>query len=256
MNLTRLKRSYGAFLVALTIGSVDGLFFWILRGLGLVRVDGYWRLVRAVARGNTIIAANHPTLLETTIIPLIFWPWGAIWTQRFFVWSVPDGALFPKWLSWLYDLSHCVKVDRSKGNNGSAAHVIVRILRSPATIVVHPEAGRTDSPFRGANAPKKRFGKYQDRTMRRIVSTVPFLALQTEATIYLVWVDIPFKDEANDFKRALWLWITRWETITLSVGEPYQVQDSRWRSVSKTAWLHRANKELGRRILCAGREKL
>ena len=36
---------------------------WIFMLLGLLKVDGYWKLWREVYRGNHIIAANHPTLL-------------------------------------------------------------------------------------------------------------------------------------------------------------------------------------------------
>lgn len=255
MFLTRIKRSLGAFLIALTIGSFGGLLFWILLLSGKLRVRGYWRVMRQVARGNTIIVANHPTLLETVLLPVMFWPWAVFWPQRFFPWSVPDSALFPPWLQWLYDVAHCVKVDRTKTTNTDANRLMISILRNHGTLIIHPEAGRTGSEFRGKRPPKKRFGQYHRRKIRRIVTKVPAIARNTQATIVPVWVDIPFWQDTNGFRQVLWHWLSGRDRIVLSVGIPYKVRERLTEHTPDPgATTHADNKQLGSRLLRAGLE--
>ncbi len=243
--MQKLWRSLGAYGVICTLGTIGGLLFWFFYAIGLIRVKGYWKLWREVYRGNHIIAANHPTLLETVILPMMFWPFALIMPKRFFVWSVPDGALFPSWLQWLYNISHCVKVDRANKGNTSAVKTMLKVLRSSATLVVHPEGGRTDSPVRGKDVPHKPFGVNPERgtKIRRIQSRVPDIAAQTRARISPVFIDVPFKNKSNGFKKALWVWVTGLYRITLRVGDAYTVDDK--------ADFHQNNKELARRILAA-----
>lgn len=219
------------YLVILTLGTIGGLLFWFFQLLGLIRVEGYWKLWREVYEGNHIIAANHPTLLETAIIPMMFWPFAIVMPNRFFLWSVPDGALFPKWLNWLYDAGHCIKVMRVKTKNPNeikianrkAVKEIVRVLQSPATVTMHPEGGRTSSEFKGDKIPEKRYGECSKTgiKIRRITTGVPEVALLAKARISPVWIDIPFSSEQNGFREAFWTWIRRWDTVTLKVRDSY-----------------------------------
>ena len=175
----------------------------------------------------------------------MFWPFAIAMPRRFFIWSVPDGTLFPNWLNWLYGISHCIKVDRGAGSNQSSVKVMVRVLKSGSTITLHPEGGRTDSRFREKNVPRKQFGVNTElgTKIRRIQSKVPELAILAQARITPLWVDVPFKDEQNCFKKALWLWLRHRHTVTLSVRDSYRPD----RSMTS----YDRNKELGKRILDA-----
>ncbi|MFT7644493.1 MAG: 1-acyl-sn-glycerol-3-phosphate acyltransferase [Candidatus Paceibacteria bacterium] len=243
-NLKRFQRTAGTFIFILVFGHINSAIFWTLYLLGYIRINGYRKLFRAVTSGRLIIAANHPTLLEGFLIPAMLGPWMLFDPKRYFVWSVPDEALFPKWLRWLYEVSHSIKVNRNSGSNNSAIVEIISTLESGATVVIHPEGGRTDSVARKNQVSNKRFGKLGNRKIRRLANTqVTDLALKAGARIIPIWIDVPFRKKDNGFKKALWIWITQFHRITIYVGEPYIVnpeQDN-----------HQRNKELAQRILSA-----
>ena len=79
--------------MAVLLGIPLAIPFWLLRLFGVIRISGYWRAVDYVRRGRVLIVANHPSLIETFLIPLVFWPW-AMFRLRMFVWSLPDKNLF------------------------------------------------------------------------------------------------------------------------------------------------------------------
>ena len=77
-----------------------------------------------VRRGRVLIVANHPSLIETFLIPLVFWPW-AMFRLRMFPWSLPDKNLFKGFTPEQYDrLTAGMEAHREGGvNHPSAAHV-------------------------------------------------------------------------------------------------------------------------------------
>ncbi|MDP3769924.1 MAG: lysophospholipid acyltransferase family protein [Candidatus Sungbacteria bacterium] len=173
-------RCIADFLTVIIWGIPLGCFFLLLIILGRIRIHGYMRAIRLVTRGRVIIAANHPSMLETLLIPLSFFPW-YLYSLRLFVWSVPDQRLLPPWMRVLFWIGRCVTVDRSKPNsNKHALRELAAILERKGVIVIHPEAGRT---FKGQN-----FLFCGNRKIRHFTSGVPALARNTGATILPLWV--------------------------------------------------------------------
>ena len=72
--------------MAVLLGTLLGIPFWLLVLFRIIRISGYWRAVGYMRRGRVLIVANHPSLIETFLIPLVFWPW-AMFRLRMFVWS-------------------------------------------------------------------------------------------------------------------------------------------------------------------------
>ena len=72
--------------MAVLLGTLLGLPFWLLGLFHIIRISGYWRAVNCVRRGRVLIVANHPSLIETFLIPLVFFPW-AMFRLRMFPWS-------------------------------------------------------------------------------------------------------------------------------------------------------------------------
>ena len=99
--------------VAVTIGIPFGALFFLLVALGRIKIHGYLQAVKLVARGRVIIAANHHSMLETYLVPFMFFPWYLL-SLRFFIWSVPDRRLLTPRIRWLFWLGRCVTVDRSE----------------------------------------------------------------------------------------------------------------------------------------------
>src|SRR6185295_2477216 len=89
----RLASLLSGVTMAVLLGSLLGLPFWLLGLFRIIRVSGYWRAVHYMRRGRVLIVANHPSLIETFLIPLVFWPWAMV-RLRMFVWSLPDKNLF------------------------------------------------------------------------------------------------------------------------------------------------------------------
>ncbi len=202
-------------ITVVVIGVPLGLLFFALIALGRVRIRGYMRALRLVARGGVIIASNHPSMLETFFIPLSFFPFNLLWL-RFFVWSVPDRRLLPPRLRWLFWLLRCITIDRSEpSKNKYAFRRIRQVLETGGVVVIHPEAGRTG---KGTT-----FIHKDSRRLREFVSSVPTLAHRTHATILPLWVEgadkvIPIGTAIPHFFRS---------KIVLSFGTPYKPDDTK-----------------------------
>ena len=97
--------------MAVLLGTLLGLPFWLLGLLRVIRISGYWRAVDYVRRGRVLIVANHPSLIETFLIPLVFWPW-AMFRFRMFPWSLPDKNLFKGFTPQHHERLRCIRVGR------------------------------------------------------------------------------------------------------------------------------------------------
>ena len=162
------------------LGIPLGCMFFFLIIFGRIKIRGYIRAIKLVAQGRVIIAANHPSMLETFLIPLLFFPW-YLFLLRFFVWSVPDKRLLTPWIRWLFWVGRCATIDRSNPNsNRHTLRELTNILKRKGVVVIHPEAGRT---FKG-----EKFLFFNDRFMRHFVSGLPALAHNTNAVILPLWV--------------------------------------------------------------------
>ena len=168
------------YITVIIIGIPLGIFFALLLALGRIKVKGYVHAIRLVVHGNIIIAANHPSMLETLLIPLLFFPLYLV-HLRFFVWSVPDRRLLTPYLRWLFWFLRCVTLDRSNLSlTKPALYKLTEILEYNGVVVIHPEAGRTNKG--------EKFLVRGNRRMRHFVSGIPSLARSTRATILPLWV--------------------------------------------------------------------
>ncbi len=216
------------YVTAVIIGIPLGLLFFVLLALGRVRIRGYFRAVRLVARGKVIIASNHPSMLETFLIPLSFFPLNLV-LLRFFIWSVPDRRLLPPRLRWLFWLMRCITVDRSERNkNNRTFYALTDILLARGVIIIHPEAGRTG---KGTT-----FIHKDGRRVRRFLSRVPTLARHTGAIILPLWVEgadkvLPIGTAIPRFFRS---------KIILSFGIPYRPQEEESNRIEESAILAQA----------------
>ena len=168
------------YITVIIIGIPLGILFALLVALGRIKINGYSRALRLVARGNVIIAANHPSMFETLLIPLLFFPL-YLAHLRFFVWSVPDRRLLGPSIRWLFWFGRCITLDRTIPSlTKPALYKLTTILEHNGVVLIHPEAGRTDKG--------ETFLIHGDRRIRHFVSGVPSLARNTHAMILPLWV--------------------------------------------------------------------
>lgn len=119
---------------------------WIARFFGLIKIEHKEHLNAAARMGKLLIIANHPSLLETIVIPSLIWHYG--WRdRRHQVWSVTDEHLFGN-RPWLYQAFHCICVSRedttqAKQRNRAAMLAVTRRLERNGIVVLYPEGGRT-----------------------------------------------------------------------------------------------------------------
>lgn len=111
--------------MAVLLGTLLGVPFWLLGLFRLIRIGGYWRAVDHVRRGRVLIVANHPSLIETFLIPLVFWPW-AMFRLRMFAWSLPDKNLFKGFTPEHHERQQCFVAHLEGGRTSKQAeHVSV-----------------------------------------------------------------------------------------------------------------------------------
>ena len=105
----RLASLLSGLAMAVLLGTLLGIPFWLLGLFRVIRISGYWRAVDYVRRGRVLIVANHPSLIETFLIPLVFWPW-AMFRLRMFPWSFPDKNLFKGFTPEHHERLRCIRV--------------------------------------------------------------------------------------------------------------------------------------------------
>ena len=173
----RLMCDYATMII---IGIPLGILLAVFLALGRIKIKGYCRALRVVARGNVIIAANHPSMLETILIPLLFFPLYLL-HLRFFIWSMPDRRLLPPRMRWLFWFARCAAIDRTDPRSTKPAlEKLTDILKHKGVIVIHPEAGRTNKG--------DTFLMCGRRRIRHFASGVPSLARSASATILPLWI--------------------------------------------------------------------
>lgn len=148
------------------LGTLLGLPFWLLGLFRIVRVSGYWRAVQYVRRGRVLIVANHPSLIETFLIPLVFWPW-AMFSLRMFPWSLPDKNLFQGFTPEQHERLRCIRVGRddtleSRKLNWSAMKRVMELFDRRQCFVAHLEGGRTPKQAEHVSVGPNRMGRIRN----------------------------------------------------------------------------------------------
>jgi 1-acyl-sn-glycerol-3-phosphate acyltransferase len=142
----RLAALSSGLAMAVLLGTLLGLPFWLLGLLRVIRISGYWRAVHYVRRGRVLIVANHPSLIETFLIPLVFWPW-AMFRLRMFPWSLRvgrDDTLDSRKLNW------------------SAMKRVMEHFERQQCFVAHLEGGRTSKQAEHVSVGPNKMGKIKN----------------------------------------------------------------------------------------------
>jgi 1-acyl-sn-glycerol-3-phosphate acyltransferase len=143
----RLASLLSGLAMAVLLGTLLGIPFWLLALFRVIRISGYSRAMAYMWRGRVLIVANHPSLIETFFIPLVFWPW-AIFRLRMFAWSLPDKKLFKSFTPERHERLRCIRVGRddsleSRKLNWSAMKRVMELFEKEQCFVAHLEGGRT-----------------------------------------------------------------------------------------------------------------
>jgi 1-acyl-sn-glycerol-3-phosphate acyltransferase len=162
----RLAALSSGLAMAVLLGTLLGLPFWLLGLFRIIRISGYWRALNYVRRGRVLIVANHPSLIETFLIPLVFWPW-AMFRLRMFPWSLPDKNLFKGLTPEHHERLRCIRVGRddtleSRKLNWSAMKRVMEHFERQQCFVAHLEGGRTSKQAEHVSVGPNKMGKIKN----------------------------------------------------------------------------------------------
>jgi 1-acyl-sn-glycerol-3-phosphate acyltransferase len=162
----RLVSLLSGLAMAVLLGTLLGIPFWVLGLFRVIRISGYWRAVDYVRRGRVLIVANHPSLIETFLIPLVFWPWAMV-RLRMFAWSLPDKNLFKGFTPEHHERLRCIRVGRddtqeSRRLNWSAMKRVMELFDRQQCFVAHLEGGRTSKQAEHVSVGLNKMGKIKN----------------------------------------------------------------------------------------------
>jgi len=168
----RLASRLSSLATAVLLGTLLGLPFWLLGLFRIIRISGYWRAVRYVRRGRVLIVANHPSLIETILIPLVFWPW-AMFRLRMFPWSLPDKNLFKGFTPADHERLRCIRVGRdhtleSRKLNWSAMKRMMENFERQQCFVAHLEGGRTSKQAEQVSVGPNKMGRIKSARILKV----------------------------------------------------------------------------------------
>jgi 1-acyl-sn-glycerol-3-phosphate acyltransferase len=213
--LKKILKQAAFFVLVCIFGVVLGLIFTVLRFTGKVKVKG--ALPKKWERG-LLLVSNHPSLLETVLIPLLFFPRILFNPFQYLPWSTPDRRNFEnfttRWyLRWIR-LFPVIPVERGQIVTAVQIHEfverVVRKLKEKKAVVIFPEGGRTSS---GKIELISRKGK----KMRKLKSGVSKIIAMSNCLTVPLWIDktelvLPRGARIPKFLRA--------EEIVIKIGKP------------------------------------
>lgn len=189
--------------------------------LGRVQVIGQWAIEKPVARGNVLFIANHPSFIETIVLPALFWDRQWRGRRHEVPWSIADKDFFGAGNDWLYPGLRCIPVERGAIRSGrlntTALRSITKTFRAGGSIILYPEGGRTCN---GANIITT-----SGRQVRTCDSTVVRIAKRNGTTIIPIWVD----HGPIDTPESLWYGLRKLlfrRKLTITFGRPVAFSDT------------------------------
>jgi 1-acyl-sn-glycerol-3-phosphate acyltransferase len=191
---------------------------WVVIIFGKIRIVGFATAKKAVAEGKVLIIANHPSLIETVVLPALFWGEGLIGRSRWVPWSIADELLFPK--SWLYNSFRCLPVSRqqdrvSQKKNVQAIRMMQNRLEQQGSIILYPEGGRT---CKGTEHISR-----NSRRVRVCDSKLVVQSVRCGAKVLPVWIDHGTVTEPESFWQG-YKKLFFGPVMTVTFGKPVSLQ--------------------------------
>ncbi len=172
-------RALGALVALLLILPV-----WMALALGRLDIRGLKEVKAAVRKGKVLIVCNHPSLIETIVLPALFWHWHFSSLKRRVPWSLADERLFGRYGLWFYPSFCCIPVRRTGATPNSfrqTLRALDRTFSEGGSVFLYPEAGRT--------CKGEEFVVQGERRVRKCNPNALLAAMGKASTIVSVWVD-------------------------------------------------------------------
>ncbi len=163
------------------IGAMFGIFFFILRLIGRIKVL-HWERFPHWER-EILVISNHPSMLETVMLPALFFHEYMVNPWWFAPMNTPDLHNFYKRWYWAWARPICVPIDRtSLISEGKSLYLIRKAIEEKKIVILFAEGGRT---FRGKTFLHSKSGK----KMRELKRGVGRLVARTNVKVLPIWID-------------------------------------------------------------------
>ena len=179
-------------------------------GAGIANNQAGHRTSWKMAQENFVIVANHPSLLEIFVIPLLFAPFYLLGIPQRIPWNISAAELFsPRLIPYL----RCITVDRtSKVSLVRCFKQAANLLEERGTsLIIYPEGGRT---VKGSE-----FVTHGTRKMRKTTKGALQLAQQTYTRIIPVYIEFPHVSTPLSMRESL-MHLLRGNRMTVYLGAP------------------------------------
>ncbi len=163
------------------IGVFMGLFFFLLRIIGQIKIIHPERFPHW--KRKLIVVSNHPSLLETVLVPSLFFHQYAVNPFAYAPVNTPDSYNFYK--RWYWAWARPVSIPIERGNKIAEARTLYRMkeaLDQKRIVVLFAEGGRT---FRGERFLYSKKG----RKIRELKPGIGWLVVRTGARVLPIWVE-------------------------------------------------------------------
>ena len=212
----RLKEKVVFLLFTYPIGVFLGIVFSIARALKIVRVVGKERIFRPSEA--LLVICNHPAILETFLIPFLFFKYFLFRPFRYAPYSVPDKRNFydPWYFFWMRPV--LISIEREAGFSLSASDRMRGALNSRRIIIFYPEGGRT---FKGKEFSYSKTGK----RVRKFQRGAAWLLRKYSPWVLPIWVEGTGKLMPGTRKKLFSLPCLR-ERAVIKIGEAVQLPDT------------------------------
>ena len=214
-----------------------GLALLSLRLCGRIKVLNYQRFPKW--RRKMIVVSNHPSLLETILLPALFFRQYLVNPYRYAPWSTPDARNFyTKWY-WFWARPRSVPILRQNGHSEARAiFQLKRILKEEKGIVIiFAEGGRT---FRGTEFLYSKSGRKRIRTLKDGVS---WLVVRTHALVLPVWVE-GTENILPNHPTKLFAGLRLGQKAIIKIGEPI-----RFRATRRLGYAREVSERIGEALL-------
>jgi 1-acyl-sn-glycerol-3-phosphate acyltransferase len=198
------------------IGVLLGILFLLLRLLGRIKVIHPERFPRW--QKKLIVVSNHPSVLETFLLPFLFFPEYCLRPFTHTPWSTPDKKLF--YDRWFLFWARPRLIPINRGDKSELAISVVKIkkiLDQDGVVILFPEGGRT---FKGNKFVFSKTGK----RIRELETGIGWLIRKTGALVVPIWVEGTNRVLPNAPGRLFVLPNLRGGKITIRIGRPLLFQ--------------------------------
>ena len=205
-----------------TIGLLLGLLLYFLRFLNRVhagwgiKIQNWDRFPKK--QKGVLVIANHTSLLEVILVPVLFFRDYILHPFNFSPWSVPDKRnYFDRWY-WAWAKIRLIPIDRE--DNRKALRALKRIketLDLGGIVILFAEGGRT---FKG----KEFFYSKKGKKIRQLKAGVGWLILQTNPLVVPLWIDGAEKVLPNKRHKLYHCLPNFGNCVTVKVGKPIHIK--------------------------------